>query len=151
MKVRFTSGPKANTIEHLQPHVAQTLVAAGLAVEEKYASYAEFLSAANPPAVAPTVEWGVRQAGAYTPASVVKRTSAGELTHYRTPPPDCPPSIAAQFRELTDGAEVPLGPDETKLLEAAYRVGDSNKHRPVCIGKNQKGEPVYASEFLKRD
>jgi hypothetical protein len=30
MKVRFISGPKQGTIEHLPPHICQPLIAAGI-------------------------------------------------------------------------------------------------------------------------
>jgi hypothetical protein len=139
MKVRYTEfcpDPKLrNTETHLQNHVAAVLIAQGVAVAVPFKTFADFLSSKNPPAVAVPVEWGVKEAGAYTPATVIKRTANG-VTHYRTPPPDCPASIVAQWKSLADGApEVPAyGPGEGAQLEAMYRNGDSNQHRPVNHG-----------------
>jgi hypothetical protein len=42
-KVRFLTGPKAGTIEHIKPQVAETLVAAGLAELIPYKNYVERL------------------------------------------------------------------------------------------------------------
>jgi hypothetical protein len=44
MKVKFVSGPKTGTIEHLQPSIANTLIAAGLAEHIPYKSYVERLN-----------------------------------------------------------------------------------------------------------
>jgi hypothetical protein len=64
-KVRFLTGPKAGTIEHIKPQVAETLAAAGLAEIIPYKNYIERLQEeevvrqSSLPQVASTVNWTV--------------------------------------------------------------------------------------------
>jgi hypothetical protein len=67
MKVKFTSGPKQGTIEHLQPSIANTLIAAGLAELIPFKNYVERLQEeeavrqSSLPQAAPTVKWVVKK------------------------------------------------------------------------------------------
>lgn len=63
MKIRFVSGPKQGTIEHLQPSIANVLIASGLAEHIPYKNYAERLSEETaqlqPSLPDATVRWSV--------------------------------------------------------------------------------------------
>jgi hypothetical protein len=67
MKIKFVSGPKTGTIEHLQPSIANVLIASGMAVELKYSSYVERLQEEERarqkslPVQQADVTWGVAQ------------------------------------------------------------------------------------------
>lgn len=155
MKVRHLSGPKANTIEHLQPHVAQTLAAAGLCEIIPFKDFREMLAASMPPAKAPVIEWGVQEANLsqFSRVTVIKRCGS-EVTYFTAPlPSDCPPSIVARFQELTGGKTAQeISPDYAAVLAEGAFVGDSNKHRPIYMGADKEGKPVYVNpeEFVTR-
>jgi hypothetical protein len=61
MKVKFVSGPKTGTIEHLQPSIANVLIASGMAEHIPYKNYAERLCEVNAQPSLPdaTVRWSV--------------------------------------------------------------------------------------------
>jgi hypothetical protein len=155
VKIRYTefvpNPALRNTETNLPAHVAQVLIAQGSAVAVPFKTYADFLSSKNPPAVAVPVEWGIKEAGAYSPVCVIKRTANGE-TFYKTPPPDCPASIVDQWRSLADGSEVPLSPAEAKVLEDAYRNKNGDGHRKIHTHNDRNGKPVFvdAGDFLQR-
>jgi hypothetical protein len=44
VKIKFVSGPKQGTIEHLQPSIANVLIASGMAEHIPYKSYVERLN-----------------------------------------------------------------------------------------------------------
>jgi hypothetical protein len=64
-KIKFTSGPKSGTIEHVKPQVAETLIAAGLAELIPYKNYVERLQEeeavrqSSLPQVTAKVTWSV--------------------------------------------------------------------------------------------
>lgn len=99
------------------------------------------------------VQWGIKPASdvGYSQATIVKRAGA-ETTFFSSPPADCPSDIRRRFAELTAGTVFSYAPDEAAMHAAAASVGDSGKRRPVLIGKDAKGEPIFRNpeEFLKR-
>ena len=149
MKIRYNEYVANPALRHtetnLPAHVAQSLIAQGVAAHVPYTSVKDRIeseAALLPKPAAPVIEWGMKEAGMYTPTTVIKRVGS-ETTFFKTLPPDCPPSIVARFKQLTDGVEQvqELPPDEAKALEGAYRKGDSNKSRDVVIGRNPDGTP----------
>lgn len=157
MKIQYTQfAPNPSlrgTITNLPAHVAQVLIAQGVAVHVPYKDFRERLAAEfSPLAKPPVVEWGVQEPkGNYSRVAVVKRVGS-ETMFFAAPPPDCPPAIVAQYKALTDGTVQEMSPDEAAMLAEAGFVGDSNKHRPVCIDKDKEGKPVYVNplEFVAR-
>lgn len=154
---QFAADPALRgTTTHLPAHIAQVLVAQGVAREIKYANYIERLQSlqdAMPPAKPPVVEWGVQDGlSQYSRPTIIRRCGS-DTAFFAAPPADCPTAIVEQFRQLTDGSQFELSPEEAKMHAAAAYVGDSNKHRPVLIGHNKKtGEPLYRNpeDFVKR-
>ena len=59
MKIKFVSGPKQGTIEHLQPSIANVLIASGMAEHIPYKSYVERLNEESAQAAKPVavVRW----------------------------------------------------------------------------------------------
>lgn len=102
MKVRFISGPKINTTEHVANDIGRTLVAAGLAEHVPYKDFRERLAAESSPAAKPTpVEWGIRESDGspFSVTVVVKKTATG-MQFLSQPPDDAPESIKRRFAEL---------------------------------------------------
>ena len=105
MKVKFLSGPKQGTIEHLQPHVCQPLIAAGICEHVPYKDFRERLAAETLSTTTPVVEWGVLDAeGPGSIVRVIKRASSN-LTYYDSPPQDAPRAIVVRFNELANIAK----------------------------------------------
>ena len=103
MKVRFISGPKINTTEHVANDIGRTLVAAGLAEHIPYKDFRERLAEESSPAAKPTpVEWGIRESDGspFSVNVVVKKTATG-MQFLSQPPDDAPASIKCRFAELT--------------------------------------------------
>jgi len=134
MKVRHLSGPKAGQSEHIENTVGRTLIALGVAVEEKLPprSSAGWLTARNELAnlprtpdphdvVPPNVE-GVQWEAKPLPAGrvVILRKSAGEVARFEDLKdcPDCPANVALQFKELQASNNNFLA---AEALEAAKR------------------------------
>ncbi len=160
MKIRYNeyvANPELrNTIKNLPAHVAQVLIAQGVAahvpytsVKDRIESEASLLPKPKPLAV----EWGVQDANLsqYSRVTVIKRFGS-ETTFFAAPPADCPPSIVARFKELTDGTAQEISPDYAAVLAEGAFVGDSNKHRPIYMGKDKGGKPIYVKpeEFVVR-
>ncbi len=158
MRVRYNEYVANPTLRHtetnLPAHVAQSLIAQGVAVHVPYTSVRDRIeseAALLPKPAAPAVTWGIKEStGNYSCTTIVKCVGA-DTTYFKTPPPDCPPSIVARFKELTDGVAPTMSPDVAALHAAAHQVGDSNKHRPI-LKKYVDGKPVYVdpAEFVKR-
>jgi hypothetical protein len=99
MKVKFTSGPKQGTIEHLQPSIANTLIAAGLAELIPFKNYVERLQEeeavrqSSLPQVTSNVTWAVVK-GAFSEryhiSAKCSRTNCTALAY------DAPPSLALE-------------------------------------------------------
>ena len=99
-----------NTIAHFPAHIAQNLIAQGIAVAVPYKNYGERLSEefaqgsdpSNVNAFAPVAEWGVREAAnsRFSKAVIIKRFR-GEITYFEQPPSDAPPDIVARFNVAT--------------------------------------------------
>jgi len=104
MKVRFLPpSPKAGTIEHLEPHRAQSLIDAGFAELIPYKGYQDRLKdeeelrlASQPKAEA---LWGIKES--LLKVMVVK-TFNSEILYYDSPPSDCPPSIRQRWQFAAD-------------------------------------------------
>lgn len=120
-KIKYISpSPKSGQIEHVQPHIAETLVRAGFAVPVPYKGYVDFLNSegGNDVSAAPVVEWGVQdRAGTslHSKVHIIKRTGA-ETTYFSAPPADCPPSIVARWKALTNSAE-PIDMEQVRARE----------------------------------
>jgi len=108
MKVRFTSGPKQGTIEHLPPHICQPLIAAGICEHVPYKTqngvpdYVQRLrEEASPVAPPPVVEWGVQSAAisAFKQDTVIKKVGT-ETIYFSECPPDAPLTIQKQWADL---------------------------------------------------
>jgi hypothetical protein len=105
LKVKFLSGPKTGTIEHLPPHVCQPLLAAGLIeylpykTENGIPAYVQRLSAESARlASAPVVsEWGTCEKNGV--ALIVFRLGA-ETFYHDSVPVGCPEPIKAQWQRL---------------------------------------------------
>ena len=99
MKVKFTSGPKQGTIEHLQPSIANTLIAAGLAELIPYKNHIECLQEeeaarqSSLPQVTAKVTWAVVK-GAFSEryhiGAKCSRTNCTALAY------DAPPSSSLE-------------------------------------------------------
>jgi hypothetical protein len=130
MKIVYVPpSPKAGQSEHLPPHTANTLIAAGfaeavplpprndpswLAERNEQAKLAE----RNPEdAGVKGVEWGVKARNPMFPASskthIIKRVGV-ETFFFAAPPADCPRSIGARWQQLID-AERPEPPREATM------------------------------------
>jgi len=116
MKIRFLSpSPKAGQVEHIQPHLAQPLIVAGLAEHIPYKNYRERLSEeasvgsdpSNTNANVVGVEWGVVQpTHPLNPPCIIRKT-AHETLYFDGPPDEkkygkVPAGVLAQFRALKD-------------------------------------------------
>jgi hypothetical protein len=144
MKVKFTSGPKAGTIEHLQPSIANTLVAAGLAEIIPFKNYVERLQEeeavrqSSLPQVTSKVTWTVGKGernGRYFISAQCSHPQCGSafffdgapvaadkliFTHScsGTAPEKVPASIAEKYRKL-HFVPATLGADEASYHFAA--------------------------------
>ena len=131
MKVRFTSGPKAGTIEHLPPHICQPLIAAGLCEHLPHKDFRERLAEeASPAATPPVVEWGVLDKGLsrFSIVRVVKRVGA-ETYYYDAPPDDAPASIKQKFSALTQPQPSPESVHEARVQERYRQIEREKKER----------------------
>jgi len=111
--------PKAGRIDHVYPHIADTLVSAGLAEHIVYKDFRERLAAEfSPPAVAPVVEWGVQDKtqSPFSSVLIIKRTGC-ETQWLKEPPVDCPPSIVARWAELTNAENPELVSERLQQLK----------------------------------
>jgi len=146
-----------NTIVNLPAHVCQSLIAQGVAVGVPYKNLADRIQSEQallPKPAPPVVEWGIQKGSLseYSRPAIIRRDANG-VTYFASPTPDTPPAIAEHFRQLTDGAVQELSPDHAAMLAEAAFVGDSNKHRPVCVGKDKEGKPLLVNEhgeFVKK-
>ena len=144
MKVKFTSGPKQGTIEHLQPSIANTLVAAGLAEIIPFKNYVERLQEeeavrqSSLPQVTSNVTWAVGKGernGRYFISAQCSNSQCGSafffdgapaaadkliFTHScsGTAPEKVPASIAEKYRKL-HFVPATLGADEASYHFAA--------------------------------
>jgi hypothetical protein len=144
MKVKFTSGPKAGTIGHLQPSIANTLVAAGLAEIIPFKNYVERLQEeeavrqSSLPQVTAKVTWSVGKGdrnGRYFISAQCSNSQCGsafffdgapnaadKLTFIHscsgTAPEKVPAAVAEQYRKLHRVPAV-LGHDEVSYHFAA--------------------------------
>lgn len=161
MKIQYTQfAPDPSlrgTIKNLPAHVAQVLIAQNVAVHVPYTSVKDRIEseASLLPKPKPIgVEWGIMEGNLseYSRPAIIRRDANG-TTYFASPTPDTPPAIAEQFRQLTDGAEpAMIAPDYAAVLAEGALVGDSNKHRPIYMGKDKEGKPVYINpeEFVSR-
>lgn len=119
MKVRYTAAsPKAGQVEHLPPHIGNTLVAAGFAEAVPLPSRNDpgWLDARNEQAAlavpqpgdvdpnAKGTEWGIRErtsSDGFSHARIIMRRGS-ETFYFDAPPADCPASIKARFQQLLD-------------------------------------------------
>ena len=136
---------RKDDLKHVPQSVGVDLIFRKVARRYRPTSFADFLSSNNPPAVPVPTEWGTQPAGMYTQACILKRDANG-LTYFRTPPPDCPPSIAARWKSMTDGAQpVQLSQQEASTIIAARKNmnGDGRaKVRTHVNGKSVTIDPV---------
>ncbi len=128
-RIRYIApSPKAGTTEHVQPHIAAVLVAAGFAEHVPYANFVEFMTAehaqasgfgnvSGPPVVA-GVEWALVHHLPVSGRPCIVRKSGTEVQHFESltfwhPYGDpsgkeypiaglkeCPASIKQQFAQL---------------------------------------------------
>lgn len=131
MKIKFVSGPKQGAIEHLQPSIANTLIASGLAELVPYKGFRERLaeesnmnrSHVRAGAVAPefftTPVWSAKQL-IHSGKVVVEKRFGTETVAYSTPPADCPPAVVRAFESLTTKPDT-LAADQL-AREAAVRA-----------------------------
>lgn len=128
---------KNNTKEHVPRSVAEVAVAYKQAVIEPRPNYgtSEWIaerqaadSGRSPnfgdaASTVQGVEWGIRKKDEGSPWSknVIVKRSGAEKTFFTSPPPDCPPSIAAQLRQLNGTVE--LDPDSVRerVVQEQYR------------------------------
>ena len=160
MRIKYNEFVANPTLRHttvnLPAHVCQSLIAQGVATHVAYTSVKDRIESEAsllPKPKPPVVEWGIQQASSEYSRTAIIRRDANGCTYYGSPTPDTPPSIAEQFRQLTDGVEpAQYSPDEAKMLEAAHSVGDSNKRRLVVIGHDKAGKPITRDpgEFVSR-
>lgn len=120
--IRWTNHPfdptKNNTKEHVARSVAEVAVAYKQAVVEPRPNYGtkEWIeerqsadaqrvptSADVDPNVKGGIEWGIkdRAQSGFSKVTIIKRTGC-ETTYFDAPPSDCPASIVARFRALTN-------------------------------------------------
>jgi hypothetical protein len=125
MKVRYTEfaldpNLRGTTI-HLPAHRAQALIDIGAAVEVPYKNFQERLAAEMPPPVAPVVQWAVHEkasGGAIITKTINGGGGGGEVSHYNTPPVDCPQDVVARFKHISRLAvEYGSGAAEKERLE----------------------------------
>ena len=135
MKVRFVSGPKINTIEHLQPSIANVLIASGLAEHVPYKDFRERLATEGQGMQTPDpnyvhgVQWQVKEhslVNAAQGSAFIERRSGTEVL-YGTPDnfKDCPKSILVRFYELNK-VEDPEAIAERRIQDK-YRLEDEQK------------------------
>jgi hypothetical protein len=123
-----------NTITHLPPHIAQNLIAQGVAIGIPYKHYSEFLSAehrtgSDPSNVNPTQISGVEWSCSVLPHDigrvVIWRKSGGEVARTENEAQaiqmGVPPSVLTRFRELKLAAQGGINYNEVAHAEQAKR------------------------------
>ncbi len=134
MKIKyneFVANPALrNTETNLPAHVAQVLIAQGVAVAVRYKNFVEYMNAEHAQASAahsvnPSVqgvEWGIRDKALsrFSKVLVVKRIGAA-TTYFETPPSDCPPSIRARFESLTNPVSNPVDIEQERNRQYEQR------------------------------
>jgi hypothetical protein len=117
MKIQYTQfAPNPalrGTTTHLPPHIAQNLIAQGVAVHVPYKNFVEFMNAnhrsgsdpsnSNPPSPVSGVEWSCVR---LTDRAVIFRKSGFETTRIETVAvaiqAGCPESVCRQFTAMED-------------------------------------------------
>jgi hypothetical protein len=148
MKIKFVSGHKAGTIEHLQPSIANTLIAAGLAEHIPYKNYVERLAeegrasqTAQDPAI---VSWGIslgNRNGKDFISARCSRPNCSTLVYDGLPtalesitfchscgggaPEKIPAAVCEQYRSVYR-KPVNVGSDEAKCFEAVRALTASD-------------------------
>jgi hypothetical protein len=173
MKVKFTSGPKQGTIEHLQPSIANVLIASGMAELVPFANYRERLASeeqqrqaslpAQPPAkvmwsLAKDVQTGRYYISAKCNLEVCSRMSCTtspsknleELTFYHScggVPEKVPAQIAAKYRAQF-AAPTSLSADDVGFARLASGAPQTKLDRE-CNEYVQK--PEFVNDAPARD
>jgi hypothetical protein len=164
MKIKFVSGPKAGTIEHLQPSIANVLIASGLAEHIPYKNYAERLSeesAALQAAPSPTVQWSCALGninGKHFISARCSRPNCSTLVYDALPtalesitfchscgggaPEKIPAAVCEQYRSVYR-KPVNVGSDEAKCFEAARALNASDT-KIIAFGP-EKDVPIDPS------
>jgi hypothetical protein len=149
MKIKFVSGPKAGTVEHLQPSIANVLIASGMAEHIPYKNYVERLAeegrasqTAQDPAI---VSWGISLGNRNGKDFISARcsrpncstlvydgppTGIESITFFHScgggaPPENIPAAVCDQYRSVYR-KPVNVGSDEAKCFEAAHALKASD-------------------------
>jgi hypothetical protein len=156
MQIRYLSGPRKDTTEHVaRTTTIQQLLNAGL-IEE----------IAPPPPAPPKVSWGVHRGRETDRPAIVGRCNRevcgtvrfegkpedAHITIFThscsaTPPEKAPAEILNAYCQAVKENQGTLSPDEGNMLEFAHSRGDSGKHAKLLNGYGLDGKPQYKERW----
>jgi hypothetical protein len=177
MKIKHLFGPKSGSFDHLQPHVATTLISAGLAEavplppygsREWLAARNEQAASVNPPQPPAVVTWSIGE-GLYTKRIRIdakcSRANCG-VFHFEgsehdaafvrfihscgadAHPEPIPANVRKEFARKKDTEVITITPDEGAAMRQAS-TGLKSEVGQIYQGKDAQGNAVFVNPWYK--